>query len=137
MSKLHIRKALEARLNVTLGAQGFNIIFGKMKLNTALGWKEYLHGTIAYGDDNATEIGSTPRIEVGGTFTVDVRTNPLELDDRNDIVADLVRGAYPYGLDLFSGGIRVNILTVDDSQCIADGSFLYSPVDINFMVWER
>lgn len=134
MSKTAIRKALETRLTTALASSGLKLVTGGATADARHG-REYLLTSITYGPDHATEIGRDPRIERSGVFTIHVRTDPGLLDDRNDQVADLVRSAYPYGDDLEHDGIRVNILTVDDSECIAEGSYLYSPVDVNFMVW--
>lgn len=135
MSKFAIRRALEAELNNAPGLSGIQKVMGGDKRNTA-GVEEYLLTGISFGEDRATEIGPNPRIERAGRFRIGVFTPVAYLEDRNDQLAGLVRAVYPYAMpDLEWDGIRVSILTTDDGQCVIDGSFFFSPVYVNFMVW--
>lgn len=134
MSKIRIRKALESQLLTAMEAAGIECVTGKGHLDTA-GLSEYVRGSVSFGEDHATEVGRNPRIERAGRLNVGVFTEVVRLEDRNDVVCGLVRAAFPYGLDLEREGIQVNILTVDDGDCVGQGSFLFSPVTVKFMVW--
>lgn len=136
MSKLAIRKALESALASVMEANGIAYVFGDDKLDTSEApITEYVRASVTFGEDHATEVGGNPRIERSGKFHIGVNTEPRLKQDRNDVVVGLVRSAYPYGVDLERDGIRVSIETADDSDCRLEGSFLYAPVYVKFMVW--
>jgi hypothetical protein len=134
MSKERIRRALDVTLKNAMEAAGVECFLGLEPIPDDPP-EEYVRGSPSFGRDNATEIGQDPRIERGGRYRVAIYTNPRLMQDRNDEVARLVRAAFPYGVDLVYEGIRVNILTIDDSECLPDGSYLFSPLYVNFMVW--
>lgn len=133
MSKFAIRRALEKQLADAMTAASIPCVFGNNKLDPVPA--EYVRARMTWGEDHAAEIGRTGRIERSGKLHVQVRTAPEMLEDRNDIVAGLVRDAFPYGEDLVRDGIQVSIETVDDSDCVPDGSYLYSPVYVKWTVW--
>lgn len=135
MSKMAIRRAFESQMVTAADTAGVAIVAGKTPLDS-IAIPEFFRLAISYGRDLATEIGQKPRIQRSGRFHVGCFSDPRRLEDRNDQLCEIVRAAFPYDLDLVRDGIRVNILETDDGQCIMQGSYLYAPVYVNFMVWE-
>lgn len=134
MSKKLIRKALEVPLDIAMEDAGISVHWWGLPFNKS-GLSRYVRASTHFGEDAARTLGRNPRIERSGTFKVGIFSDPLLGQDGNDDIAALVRAAYPYADDLVRGGIRVNILTVDDGDLVQDGSFLYSPVVVNWTVW--
>lgn len=134
-NKIDIRKALEAPIQDLAATLNIPAVMGGLNFDTTTA-AEFLRTSIVYGKDLRPEIGVDSRLQRSGTFTVDVFTPLANGDDYNDERCALVRNAYPYGQDLERNGIRVNILGIDDGQCIDFRSWKFAPVDVRFIIWE-
>lgn len=133
--KIDIRRALEVPIQDLAASLNIKAVIGGLNFDT-LQDSEFLRTSISYGKDYHPEIGVDSRVERSGSFTIDVFTPLANGDDYNDQRCTLVRNAYPYGVDLERNGIRVNILGIDDGQCIDFRSWKFAPVVVRFIIWE-
>jgi hypothetical protein len=149
-----IRKALEAPLEAALVAGG--VCIDPQNSNHATIWwpnlpidpddylhnaasptrlEEYVRMTVHGRGTFIRTLGSTPRIEQRGIARFLVNTRASTGQDRNDTIAGIVAGAYPYNATLTRDGISVFIDRNEPGDGVPVGDWFGAMVDVYWSVW--
>lgn len=152
--KRSIRKALEAPLEAALVAGG--VCIDPTNSNKATIWwpnlpidpddyhhnasnplrlEEYVRMTVHTRDTIVRTLGHTPRIEQQGVARFLVNTRASTGQDRNDTIAGIVAGAYPYDTTLTRDGISVFIDRNESGDGVLVGDWFGAIVDVYWTVW--
>lgn len=134
---IDIRKAFEAKLKAAVDAL-------PEAERPALRWPgirwddsgvdHYLRPTLHAARERPATLGPSPRLARQGFFKVGVFSRAGLGTDRLDQLADIVKAAYPYGVDLTVGAAKVQIDRRDVGDLLEPPGWSYKPVDLYWSI---
>ena len=142
---MSIRKALEKQLTVACAAahaakmiEWPNLPFDRqdaLKENNGPGY--FLRPSFHPADERPKTLGSTPRVEHRGFFTVAVFAQPGGSEDPADLVVGQIRDGFPYSQPLTRDGLTIEITRRQRGTANTVDGWYYLPISIYWTLWRE